>query len=350
MKKVLIAVCLVLGIGAFYLLKGPVKNSSATSEGDITKIVPDNEAVSSSKKDSLRETIKNSRYKKEEVKTNLASSFPESCEDSLGQLRMMTQEEYFEIMKSKEKFYEAFNEECRTEIVSSKAIKELAKNTMCNVFDAKFDFKDENIYGPCSSFIFALKAYSIADNTRGVDVNKMTSQELAANFVKMFFSTEEITKENFQKNLEIIDTLYEMHSDDPNVVEAYLGYIMVAKHAMGDKTASERIDRILTNPTGDSFKVDRLGVIKSVLENDLNGAKTKLDRLNEMYQGEPELSYYYAAYHWKNGNKSMAKKYLDKAIKLGVNGCSYCTPGMYKQVRKAMVTFPPYFIPLLISV
>lgn len=89
---------------------------------------------------------------------------------------------------------------------------------------------------------------------------------------------------------------------------------------------------------GESFKVDRLHVLKDVLRDKLDTAKEKLDRLDDLYPKEPELAYYHAAYYRKVGNRNMANQYLDKAINFG-SACTYCTPELYKETKRPKSVF-----------
>ena len=108
--------------------------------------------------------------------------------------------------------------------------------------------------------------------------------------------------------------------------------MMIGKKITGENSVDSKIKTIRQDFLGESFKVDRLQVLQEVLNDNLTSAKTTLDRLNEIYPKEADLAYYYAAYHWKQGDKAMAYSYLDKAVGLSKN-CSYCTPSVYLDTK-----------------
>lgn len=241
--------------------------------------------------------------------------------------------EYIEIIKSKASLQSFFSNTCLEALKKNKVFNRLAKESDCNILEPNFKFTEEKLNGSCSTLLFTLKAYSIADQTQNIPISQMTSQELAANFVKMFFSFDSLNKDTLNKNMDLLDQFYEMHKDDLAVVEAYLGYIMIAQQITDENQYNSKLSSILNSQKGESFKVDRLAAIKEVMQNDISKAKETLDELNSYYSKEAELQYYYAAYYWRKNDRSMANTYLDKAIKMSKN-CSYCAPSMYLHTKK----------------
>jgi len=257
------------------------------------------------------------------------STFPQTCQDSLKDLSAMTAEEYKSILIDQNELKKFFGEICFQDLLKNEAIKKLSSGFQCDLSKEKMN------EGTCMALLFMLKASFVADTSNGKNSNDMTPEELAANVAKMFFDLDNLSKENFQKNIKLINTLYELYPNDPNVAEAYLGYMMIGRKITKDDSVSEKIDDIIEKNNGESFKVDRLQVFNEAMNDKLDSAKEILDQLNEKYAREPEISYYYAAYYWKLGNREMANTYLDKAIQLGTN-CSYCVPDMYKETKRKL--------------
>jgi hypothetical protein len=317
----LVAVALIaIVVFTFSVITGTVQNSTEikSSAEDHTHSIAPAERIS----------LKKTRYINKKQKT--VSTFPQECSQALNDLSAQTMEEIMVRLKSKVDFDLFFPIECQQQLQTNKLFLDLAQNSQCQFLQA--DFVPNEM---CSSLLFALKAFTIADATQDVELSHMSSTELAAHFVKMFFSLDKLTPENFSKNLELIHTLLERHSDDPSVLEAYIGYTMIGEQISGSDIALEKSRQILTSNMGKHFKVDRLSVLQYVASKDYEGAKTALDRLSQTYAQEPELKYYYAAYYWKQGDRAMANQYLDQAIAMG-DKCSYCVPGMYKMTKQQM--------------
>lgn len=308
-----------------FVFMGKEKDSSATTK----KIV---EGPSKAELSVPRQSLKKSKYVISKQAKSL-NTFPEECGSSLADLSAMTIEEYKEIITNKKSFVTFFGETCFDKLKTNSTFQELVKNSNCKILEGQ----KEEVEGSCLTMMFMLKGYFIADHTGGKALNEMTSQELAANFVKMFFGFHKLNKESFKENLKLVNTLYEMHPNDPDVLEAYLGYMMIGKQVTNEDSVTARIDELMQSAYGESFKVDRLHILKDVLKKDLASAKQTIDKLSKLYPKEPELAYYQAAYYWKQGNRDMANSYLDKAINLGAN-CSYCTPGLYADTKKRLAS------------
>ena len=323
MKKIIGLIVLAFGGITLFMVLG--KNKPPLGQDELLK--RSDKSVASRE---LRQSLKKSKYAIPVAAKSL-NTFPEKCNASLSDLSAMTAEEYKELITNKQSFITFFGELCFEQLKLNPTFQNLIKNSQCEMFEGT----SESIEGNCLTMMFMLKAYFIADHTIGKTPNDMTSQELAANFVKMFFDIDKLTKETFLENLKLVNTLHEMHSNDPDILEAYLGYMMIGKQVTNESSVESRIDELMQNSVGESFKVDRLHVLKDVLKNDFRSAKQNLDKLSHLYPKEPELAYYHAAYYWKQGNKELATSYLDKAIKLGEK-CSYCTPGVYAETKKKL--------------
>jgi hypothetical protein len=322
-NKILIGgVSIVLTAVAFFVAS--IVKGTINSKPDESKSVQASAADTSRERVSLKQT----RYKA--LKTKDVSTFPVECAKALDELAAQTMEETMIRLKSNEDFDHFFPKDCQAQLRVHKIFTDLADNSQCNFLTENFTPSES-----CSSVLFALKAFTIADNTKDVPVSHMTSEEMAAHFVKMFFSFDQLNQEGYAKNLELINTLLERHGDDANVLEAYLGYAMIGEQITGSTIAQEKSRQILEANMGKHFKVDRLSVLQYVAKKDFGGAKVVLDRLSESYAQEPELKYYYAAYFWKQGDRVTANQYLDQAIAMGEK-CSYCVPGLYKETKARM--------------
>jgi hypothetical protein len=327
MKKIITILTLVAGTGIFaYVFIDKEENPSLLT----SELAEKPKSTDLSLKN--RQSLKKSKYVISKQSKSL-NTFPEECSSTLTDLSAMTAEEYKELITNKKTFVTFFGEACFEKLKSNATFQELVKNSNCKVLEGH----KEEVEGTCLTLMFMLKAYFIADHTGGKALSEMTSQELAANFVKMFFGIDKLNTETFKENLKLVDALYEMHPNDPDVLEAYLGYMMIGKQVTNEDSVSPKIDELMNGAFGESFKVDRLHVLKDVLKNDLISAKQNLDKLSTLYPKEPELAYYQAAYYWKQGNREMANTYLDKAITLGAS-CSYCTPGLYADTKKRLAS------------
>lgn len=321
MKKIfylLALICLILSVTYFF---------RSQKVEVVTKVSKKSQASSNKK---VRNSLRNSRYiiTAENIKK---SSFPDVCRDQLVNLAGMTSSEYAPALTDKQSFEDFFGPDCIKALVGNKFFQQLKKNTGCDLNQSKS--------GSCFTLLFMLKANFIAEANEDKRPEDMTSEELAAHFTRMFFALDGLKKEEFLSNLKLVDVLYNRHIDDPDVLEAYIGYMMIGQKITGDRTMMEKIDSILSESEGRSFKVDRLMVLKDMLHDDLRGARSSLERLSEKYPKEPELQYYYAAYHWKNGDRAMAEKYLNQAIAMGEN-CSQCSPELYQMTKKRMAKAP----------
>ncbi|WP_408098372.1 hypothetical protein ACJVC5_05535 [Peredibacter sp. HCB2-198] len=316
MKKAIISliIILVLSVVSYKLLGTPRKEViTSSSKKEVFKKIP-------------RTSLKDVRYQIEKTEVK-KTSFPKECFSSLADLSAMTIADYNGIAQSKKSFEEFFGPDCSQKIKENPLFEKLLQSSGCK-------FNKENA-GACISLMFMLKANFIAELNEDKKPEEMTSEELAAHFVRMFYSIDKLKSEKFITNLKLIDVLYNKHMNDPEIIEAYVGYLMIGEKITGVHSVGERIDSILAESEGNSFKVDRLFVIKEILGNNLEGARVVLDGLQPKYPQEPDLHYYYAAYHWKNGHRDLALQSLNQAIAFGEN-CSSCRPGVYQDTRNRM--------------
>lgn len=318
MKRILLGlgIILIMAVVSYKLLGTPQKAIVTNPiKKELAKTVP-------------RISLKETRYlvsKTEKKKI----SFPEECFSPLADLSSMTIAEYNGIAQSKKSFEDFFGAECSKKLKENATFEALLKSSGCNFTSGK--------NGACISFMLMLKANFIAELTDGKNPQDMTSEELASHFVRMFFAIDKLKPESFVSNLKIVDLLYSKHMNDPDIIEAYLGYLMIGQKVTGVHSVSERIDTILAESEGNSFKVDRLLVVKEALAENLAGAREVLDSLQNKYSQEPDLHYYYAAYHWKTGNREQALQAIDQAIALGAN-CTSCQPSMYQETKRKLAS------------
>lgn len=287
-------------------------------------------ALIKNKSSSSRISLKEARYTKERSKDSVKSTFPDSCESTFKDLAQMTASEYTNILVDQEQFKSFFNETCLKNLSSNELFNKYANAANCNILDPNFVFDENTPQSGCSTLLFILKAQYIVDQSSGLKIEDMTSQELAAHFAKMFFNLDKLDKKSLEENMKLIDSLYNRHSDDPSVVEAYLGYMIIGQQITQESSLDSKIQETFEQSSGKSFRVDRLSILKSIVNKDLTSAKKSLDKLSQIYPNEPELKYYQAAYYWKTKNKNEALNYIKKAINMS-SSCSYCTPELYKQ-------------------
>ena len=274
-----------------------------------------------------RQSLKQSKYIV--PKLNLqSSSFPKECQTSLSNLSAMTSEEYGVMALDKKIFQEFFGLECLSGLSSNTVFKNILKNANCKIMEP--EGKPSEI---CYTMLFMLKAHFIADHTKDKKPEDMTAQELASNFVKMFFGLDKLTKETFSSNLETIDALHRMYPNDADVLEAYLGYMMIGRQITKDHSVDAQIEELMAEADGNSFKVDRLQALRSIINNDDAGAERSLEKLSQQYPRESEVAYYQAAYYWRQGDRNLANVYLDKAIGMS-DQCTYCVPSLYRETRQ----------------
>jgi tetratricopeptide (TPR) repeat protein len=252
------------------------------------------------------------------------SIFPKQCFERLSDLSLMTAEEYKDLAHELKTFA---GDTCFNSLVADEDFNKLLKLSNC-------DLKKSNDPN-CMVLMFMLKAYFIADQTGYKPAAKMSSEELAAQVVRMFFDLDSLDKEKFKKHQEILNAFKELHPEDSDIREAYIGYLLVGKETLKDQTVNEKISELLEESDGSSFKLDRLGALKEMFSQDSKAFKTVLDQLSTKYSDEAELSYYYGAYYWKLGDKEKAQNYVNEAIKLSKT-CSYCSPDMYKSTLSKM--------------
>jgi tetratricopeptide (TPR) repeat protein len=318
MRKVLILLAVVFGATAIYYL---VSQSNISSK---EKVETGPQVVSLQHQERIN--LKKSKFaisKEQQVK----SSFPPICHEGLKKLTSMTADEYKSFLTDKAELIHFFGKDCLNQLITNETFQKISRDFQCNL---KHEKLNEN---SCMSLLFIMKAYFIADSSVGKDVNEMSPEELAANIAKMFFDLDKLNKENFKENISLISALHEMYPNDPDVMEAYIGYMMIGSKITQDKSAYSIIDEIMERSSGESFKVDRLQVFQHILNERPESTKQTLDKLNQLYPKEAELAYYYSAYYWKQGNRTMANNYLDRAILLSKN-CSYCAPSVYHDTKK----------------
>ncbi|WPU65437.1 tetratricopeptide repeat protein [Peredibacter starrii] len=318
MKRILLGIVIisVMAIVSYKLLGTPQK---AIVTNPIQKEVL---------KTSPRLSLKDVRYSVSKTEKKKIS-FPMECYSPLADLSSMTIAEYNGIAQSKKSFEDFFGKDCTDLLKDNATFDSLLKTSGCNFST------DKN--GACISLMLMLKANFMAELTDNKRPEEMTSEELASHLVRMFFSMDKLKPESFVSNLKIADLLYSKHMNDPEIIEAYLGYLMIGQKITGVQSVRERIDTILAESEGNSFKVDRLLVIKEALAENLAGAREVLDGLQSKYPQEPDLHYYYAAYHWKTGNRELALASLDRAIAFGTN-CRECRPSMYEETKRKLVS------------
>jgi tetratricopeptide (TPR) repeat protein len=327
MRKMLFVILLLFGLGGAYVSRQDHKNQQS-----VVQSIP-------SRADKKRTPLKLGRYLPANKTIPSGGTFPPECHDSLRDLTGMTADEYLEILKSKNAFHSFFTSDCLSQFADSAIYQALTGNGQCRLLDDEYEFSNETM-GFCMSFLFALKAFAIAEYARDVPIEKMTSEELAANFVKMFFSLDKLDKKTFQDNLGLLDVFYQQHGHDPNVIEAYLGYLIIGQQMIGEEMVADKIESIGSTHQGESFKLDRLLVLKSMIKGDLKNTKSALDKMGQIYPREPDLQYHYAAYFWKKGDRAQAIRYLDRAIAMGEE-CSYCIPALYRETKQRLVRAKP---------
>ncbi len=322
MRKYLIPSLVLITVVASYLYIAQ-NSKTATTPAPLSK-----------QKTIPRKTLKNSKYIVSATK-KVSGAFPVICDSPLRDLSAMTIEEYQSLVSNKDSLISFFGKECTDKLFKNEVFLKILKNSQCELAENEQKSNDG-----CLTMMLMLKANFIAEYSQGKNLNDLDSQELAANFTKMFFELDKLTKEDFAKNLKLINRLHEMHPNDPDVLEAYLGYMMIGKMITKDDSVTGRIDELMNDHQGESFKVDRMSVLQDILKNDFESAKSTLERLEGLYPQEAELAYYQAAYHWKQKRADLANRYLDKAIKFSQN-CSYCTPGVYKDTQARLVGAKP---------
>lgn len=322
MRKVFILIAIVLGATLLYYGLSQSNSSSIDETKNISKVIPLQQKP--------RFNLKKAKFLIPKEK-RIQSSLPGQCHESLKKLTSMTADEYQSLLINKAELIQFFGKDCFDKLLSNETFKRLSKEFKCEPSHKKLD---EN---PCMALLFMLKAYFIADHSLGKETSEMTAEELAANIAKIFFDMDKLNQENFKENLKLISALHEMYPNDPDVMEAYIGYMMIGSKITNDKSVYPIIDDVMDRSLGQSFKVDRLQVFKDILNEKLESTKNTLDKLDQLYPKEAELAYYYAAYYWRQGDRSMANNYLDKAIGLSTN-CTYCVPSIYHDTKQRIKT------------
>lgn len=322
MRKVFILIAIVLGAASLYYTLSQLETSSSKETKKISNVVPSQPKP--------RFNLKKAKFVISKEK-RIQSTLPGQCHESLKRLTSMTADEYQSLLINKTELIQFFGKDCFNKLLTNETFKRLSQDFKCDTSNEKLD------ESPCMALLFMLKAYFIADHSLGKKTSEMTAEELAANIAKMFFDMDKLNKENFKDNLKLISALHEMYPNDPDVMEAYIGYMMIGSKITQDKSVYPLIDDAMDRSLGQSFKVDRLQVFKDILNEKLESTKQTLDKLDQLYPKEAELAYYYAAYYWKQGDRSMANNYLDKAIGLSAN-CSYCVPSIYHDTKQRIKT------------
>jgi hypothetical protein len=150
------------------------------------------ETADAPSKISKRQSLKKSKYQTH-LSAKSLNTFPKECDSPLSDLAAMTDEEYKDLILNKDAFIIFLGDKCSEKLTENSNFKELVTNSQCRLFEDKND----GTKGSCLTMMFMLRAYFIADYTSGKTPEEMTSQELAANFVKMFFSIDKLTKDSF---------------------------------------------------------------------------------------------------------------------------------------------------------
>lgn len=289
------------------------------------------------KQNTNRLSLKEARYEKLNTSTEEITVFPKSCFETLQLISKTTSDDLFNQLSTIDSVEDFFNPECLSNLKTNNLFLKLTKSFQCDFLSKGFNLKEKNLKEKCAGFFMVLKAFTISDFAKNTPLNKLTGEELAAMFVKIFFSIDELTKDQFIKNNELIDTFYEMYPNDPNVIEAAIGYLMIGQMVTQYQGLAEKIEERFEKHKGESFKVDRLSIINHIAQSNLKKAKSTLDELNTHYPKEADLQYYYAAYYWEKKDRASTITYLNKAIELSKNETSG-TPSLYKETKEKIKT------------
>lgn len=330
MKKSTLLTSLLVSLIAFYLLYGSGNEESQTFSLPISS----KKEFLVNKKKKLYQGLKHTKYVPPRDVTPL-SSFPKLCQESLTNLGVMTVSDYQELIETKESFSNFFGEDCLKDLQESALFKKIKANSNCSLLDDKGESSPE-----CLSLLLMLKAHFISEYTKGKLPSEMSGPELAANFIKMFSEIESLNKEKFSTNIELINTLQALYPDNLDILEPYLGYLMIGKQVTQTDGIDEILNTRLDEALGQSFRIDRLLAVKDLLSQDFEKAEATLNKLHEHYPHEPDIAYYQAAVYWKRGNKEQAVEYLNKALSLSV-GCTGCTPGVYRTTKEKLSRMKP---------
>jgi hypothetical protein len=302
------------------------------------------------KTNSKNQTI-NTHLSTEKVRTNLKSlkyqitnnspdqfySFSKECSESMKNLTELNSEEIFSQLSSDQNLENLISLECQNSLKKNELFLKLSKSFQCNLFEKELLKSTKSFKDKCAGLFMVLKAYTINDLSSHRSTDQLSGEELAARFVKMFFEIDSLTKDKFIENNKMIELLYEKYPNDTNVIEAYLGYLMIGGMITKYNAFDSIINEILADHLGENFRIDRLKIIKHVAKDKFENAKKTLEELLQLYPKEPELQYYYAAYYWNQNDRSQSLKHLDQAIRLS-NNCAYCVPDSYKETRKKIET------------
>lgn len=258
------------------------------------------------------------------------------CLDPMNKLTGHTFNEYIDVIKTQGSFKAFFGDDCYSNLIGSDLFDDLLKRSGCNLNSKESVDKNNN----CISFLFHLKSFLIVEESKEKDLAELNAAELAAHVVKMFFDLDKLDKGSFNENIKLINRLYESYPNDPDIAQAYAGYMIIGKMITKESLNNDRISNLLNDNEGLSFKIDRMRVLDEFANNDLVNAKQAIDQLKNKYPNEAEVSYYLAAYYWKQGDVLNSRAYLSDAINIGQN-CSYCTNDLYKDTLKRMASAKP---------
>ena len=324
-KNILISL---VSIIAFVTLSFFLKNKNKTTFIEKTK----SNKIEKERERLKRVPLKNAKYKRNKKALEENSLFPKSCVQEFDSLSSMTVDEYILLLEEGNLFHKTFSPKCLSQLKENETYKRLAKNSTCDILSPDVNLKTQEQVDECSMLLYLMKAYSIVEVSRKTSPEEMSSEELAAHVATFYSELGQLSEEKLARNLKIIDTLYEIHGDDPSVRRAYASYLVIVKQIAKATYLEERIDNAFDQNLGESFELDRLRVVEVIWAGDPEKTKAVLNTLDEYYENEPELQYFHANTHWENGNRKLAIKYLDKAIALG-DECSFCDPKKYKETR-----------------
>jgi hypothetical protein len=271
-----------------------------------------------------RVKISETKYKANSIKSqntlNIESALPKECESFLIEMIELNQNEL------------------KTALVDKSLVMDMTcYNALKSYLNLKgIDFNCSSINENCLSHLSFVKAFKIAENIFHLDMNSLTDSELAAKIVSLFFNfKDEMSKDQIEQNLKYFKEFHERFPTDNRVIEAYVGYMIISSQILRDKQMNLQIDDLLESSSSD-FKLDRLRLVQQVINKNDSLAHEILLKLEAQYPGEPEIQYYLAAKQWKLKNKAQTLEHLDLAISLAKKGCSYCTPEVYLDTKKAV--------------
>lgn len=295
----------------------------------ITKNQATNKHLSTEK---VRTNLKSLKYQITNSSAEKFYSFSKECSESMQNLTELNSEEIFSQLSIQQNLEHLISLECQNSLKKNELFLKLSKSFQCNLFEKELLKSAKSFKDKCAGLFMVLKAYTINDLSSHLSTDQLSGEELAARFVKMFFEIDTLTKDKFIENNKTMELLYEKYPNDTNVIEAYLGYLMIAGMITNYNGFDSTINEIFKDHLGENFRIDRLQIIKHVAKNKFENAKNTLEELLQFYPKEPELQYYYAAYYWNQNDRNQSLKHLEQAISLS-KSCAFCTPDLYKETR-----------------